>query len=153
MMQQMQKTQGQQGGMQHGAGQPDQTQSDNPVIRAYAQANQRMHHAMALLLTGDADQDFLRGMIPHHQGAIDMAQVVLAHGKDARVKKLAREIIAAQQKEIAMMQTRLGQPAAKPSKAGKAEKAAQKKAAAPAPMAMPEAAPAETPAPPNHVTH
>ena len=54
-------------------------------------------------LTGDADRDFLASMIPHHQGAIDMAQVVLKHGKDPKVRKLAQDIIDAQKKEIATM--------------------------------------------------
>ena len=62
-----------------------------------------MHKDMAVPLTGDADKDFLAGMIPHHQGAIDMAEVVLKYGKDPKIKKLAREIIVAQKKEIAMM--------------------------------------------------
>ena len=68
-----------------------------------------MHKDMAVPLTGDADVDFLAGMIPHHQGAIDMAQVVLKHGKDPKVRKLAQEIIAAQKKEIAMMQAWLAE--------------------------------------------
>ena len=68
-----------------------------------------MHEDMAVPLTGDADVDFLAGMIPHHQGAIDMAQVVLKHGKDPKVRKLAQEIIAAQKKEIAMMQAWLAE--------------------------------------------
>lgn len=70
----------------------------------YEQANAKMHRDMAVPLTGDADVDFLAGMIPHHQGAVDMAEVVLKYGKDPKVKKLAQDIVAAQKKEIAMMQ-------------------------------------------------
>jgi uncharacterized protein (DUF305 family) len=51
--------------------------------------------------TGDADIDFMKQMRTHHEAAIDMAKVVLANGKDVDTKKLAQEIIAAQEKEIA----------------------------------------------------
>ena len=57
--------------------------------------------------TGDADRDFLAMMIPHHQGAIDMARAVLIHGRDPMVRQLATEIIASQQAEIDSMKTRL----------------------------------------------
>jgi uncharacterized protein (DUF305 family) len=72
--------------------------------QAFAAANARMHKAMAITFTGNADVDFARGMIPHHQGAIDMAKIVLKFGKDEEVRKLATEIIAAQKTEIAQMQ-------------------------------------------------
>ena len=68
------------------------------------EAMQKMMQDMHMESTGDPDKDFARMMIPHHQGAIDMAKVVIAHGTDARIRKLAQEIIAAQEKEIAEMQ-------------------------------------------------
>ena len=63
----------------------------------------RMHGAMMTGYSNDPDRDFARMMIPHHQGAIDMARVVLDHGSDPEVSKLAQAIIDAQEKEIALM--------------------------------------------------
>ena len=57
--------------------------------------------------TGDADIDFLAMMIPHHEGAVDMARLVLQHGNDAVTRKLAEDIIASQMVEIEGMQRRL----------------------------------------------
>jgi uncharacterized protein (DUF305 family) len=82
---------------------PTAAAAASPSTAAYEAANNAMHKDMSIAFTGDADKDFLAGMIPHHQGAIDMAQVVLKYGKDPEVKKLAQGIIAAQKKEIAMM--------------------------------------------------
>ena len=70
----------------------------------------RMHADMHVPYTGDADRDFARMMIPHHQGAIDMALVELRYGKDPRLKRLAQEIIVTQQQEIAVMHLALGDP-------------------------------------------
>lgn len=77
---------------------------DSQSSRDYAIANAKMHEAMDIIFTGDSDVDFVKGMIAHHQGAIDMAEVVLQHGKDPQIRKLAEEIIEAQRGEIAMMQ-------------------------------------------------
>lgn len=74
-----------------------------PSTKGYQDANAKMHRDMDIPFSGDADADFVRGMIPHHQGAIDMAKVVLAHGKDPQIRKLAEAIIRDQEKEIAMM--------------------------------------------------
>ena len=67
-----------------------------------------MSEAMhAVPMSGDPDRDFLAMMIPHHQGAIDMARLALIHGRDPLVRQLADDIIAAQQAEIQSMTARL----------------------------------------------
>ena len=83
------------------------TANASPSTKAYEAANMKMHKDMTITYTGDADKDFLRGMIPHHQGAIDMARVVLQYGKDPKVKALAEQIIKDQEAEIAAMKAML----------------------------------------------
>ena len=75
-----------------------------PVAEAPAPAGHAGHAAgtgpMGTVLTGDADKDFAQEMIVHHEMAVDMAKDVLAKGKDAEIKQLAENVIAAQTKEI-----------------------------------------------------
>lgn len=75
----------------------------NASVKAYLAADRTMHKGMMIDYTGNADIDFVRGMIPHHQGAVDMAKVQLQYGKDEELKELARRIIVAQESEIGFM--------------------------------------------------
>ena len=89
------------GAMDHGAA--NQETGTSLSTAAFEAAAAAMHQAMATAMTGDPDRDFARGMIGHHQGAIDMAKVELQYGRDAGLRDLAAKIIAAQEREIADM--------------------------------------------------
>lgn len=69
----------------------------------------RMMNGMTVKPSGDVDRDFTAMMIPHHQGAIDMAQSELRYGKNEQLRRIAQEIIVEQQQEIAAMRLALGQ--------------------------------------------
>jgi uncharacterized protein (DUF305 family) len=94
---------------------------------AFTAANNKMMAGMmgnAVVYTGDADVDFVNLMLPHHQGAIDMAEIQLKYGRDAQIKELAMEIIAGQRPEMALMETwRKGRIAAIPPDAPAAKAA------------------------------
>lgn len=90
---------------QGGGGDGDRTANvPDPADRAMMAGMQQMNQAMsAAPMTGDPDRDFVAMMMPHHQGAIDMARVELRYGKDARLRRLAHAVVAAQRTEIAEM--------------------------------------------------
>ena len=77
---------------------------DEPVAAAFAAINTRMHRDMAVPVGAKPDAAFAQAMIAHHQGAIDMARVILGFGTDPAIRKLAQEIITAQEGEIAFLQ-------------------------------------------------
>ena len=101
-------TAGQNAEQQHAAGQ------QAPGIMsmhgaAMQRAMQRMQQGMDMPSSGNQDVDFARMMIPHHQGAIDMAKAEFADGKDPQLRQMAEEVIAAQEREIATLQAWLKQ--------------------------------------------
>jgi uncharacterized protein (DUF305 family) len=75
-----------------------------PADKAFATSMQTMMKNMTVKPTGKPDNDFVLMMMPHHQGAIDMAKVELQYGSDPAMKQLASDIVAAQEKEIRLMQ-------------------------------------------------
>jgi uncharacterized protein (DUF305 family) len=88
--------------MDHGA--MDGTKADDAAsTQAFRAADKAMMEGMAIDYSGNADVDFIRSMIPHHEGAVAMAEIELRHGKDPEARKLAEDIIKAQKQEIAFM--------------------------------------------------
>jgi uncharacterized protein (DUF305 family) len=74
-----------------------------PADKAFAASMKTMMNNMNVKPTGKPDKDFVLMMMPHHQGAIDMAKVELQYGTDPELRQLATDIVAAQEKEIAHM--------------------------------------------------
>jgi hypothetical protein len=84
--------------------------AEAPFLADNDSAMRKMMNGMAAKPTGDVDADFVAMMVPHHQGAIDMAVAVLRYGRNAQIRRLAQEIIVTQQEEIAAMRLAVGQP-------------------------------------------
>jgi len=81
------------------------------------QAMTRMMDGMSVKPAGDVDRDFVQTMIPHHQGAIEMAQAELRHGRNEQLRRIAQEIVVEQQQEIVAMRLALGDPLPAPAPA------------------------------------
>jgi uncharacterized protein (DUF305 family) len=84
-------------------GEPATSAVATAASAAFAAANEKMHRDMSIDYTGDPDIAFLRAMIAHHQGAIDLANVILEYGDDDEIARLAQEVIAEQTAKIARM--------------------------------------------------
>jgi uncharacterized protein (DUF305 family) len=83
---------------------------EGPFLAENDAAMKKMMSDMAIKPTGDVDADFVAMMVPHHQGAIDMAVAVLRYGRNPQIRRLAQEIIVTQQQEITAMRLAVGQP-------------------------------------------
>jgi len=109
---------------------------ESPFLAENSAAMTRMMTGMEVSPSGDVDRDFAAMMIPHHQGAIDMAKAELRYGHNEQLRRLAQEIVVAQQQEIAVMRLALGAPPS-PAPASRAAPAASAaSAAAPAPARL-----------------
>ena len=103
--------------------------AEAPFLAENDSAMSKMMADMAVKPSGNVDRDFVAMMVPHHQGAIDMAQALLRYGHNEQLRRLAQEIIVTQQQEIAAMRLAVGEP-------------------------LPPSAPApDQPSPPPHKTH
>jgi hypothetical protein len=97
--------------IQYAADNPDYS-SEQPFLLENQAAMKKMLTGMKIKATGDVDRDFIEMMVPHHQGAVDMAQAELKYGHDKRLRHLAHQIVTTQQQEIAFMRHELGETTA-----------------------------------------
>jgi Domain of unknown function (DUF305) len=93
--------------IQYVADRPDHS-DEAPFLSENGAAMNKMMADMTVKPTGDIDRDFVAMMVPHHQGAIDMAQAVLRYGHNEQLRRLAQEIVVTQQQEIAAMRLAVG---------------------------------------------
>jgi uncharacterized protein (DUF305 family) len=88
--------------VQHAADRPDYS-DEQPFLSENDAAMNKMMADMKIKPTGDVDRDFVAMMVPHHQGAIEMAKAELKYGHNEQLRRLAQEIVATQQQEIPVM--------------------------------------------------
>src|SRR5215468_909361 len=91
---------------------PAASTSETPFLNENQAAMRKMMTGMSIEPSGDVDRDFAAMMIPHHQGAIEMAQAELRHGRNELLRRIAQEIVVEQQQEIAAMRLAVHQPLA-----------------------------------------
>ena len=91
------------------ADRPDHSE-EQPFLSENKAAMNKMMADMTIKPTGDVDRDFVAMMVPHHQGAIDMALAELRYGHNQQLRGLAQEIVANQQREIVAMRRAIGEP-------------------------------------------
>jgi uncharacterized protein (DUF305 family) len=92
------------------AAQQPASADEAPFLKENDVAMTKMMDDMSIKPTGDVDRDFVAMMVPHHQGAIDMAQAELRYGHNEQLRRIAQEIVVEQQQEIVAMHLALGQP-------------------------------------------
>jgi hypothetical protein len=91
------------------AGPASATAEEAPFLSENDKAMTKMMDDMSIKPSGDVDQDFVAMMVPHHQGAVDIAQAELRYGHNERLRRIAQEIVVEQQQEIIAMRLALGQ--------------------------------------------
>lgn len=95
---------------------------ETAYLSAINNSMEKMMYDMVVPPTGGLDRDFVQMMMPHHQGAIDMAQIYLRFGTNEQLKRIAQEIIVDQQQEMNVMRLAIGDqplpPAPAPTQAG-----------------------------------
>ena len=91
--------------------------AEAPYLAENVSAMTKMMIDMGIRPSGDIDVDFVAMMVPHHQGAIEMAQAELRYGRNEQLRRLSQEIIVTQQQEIVAMRLALGQPLPSPAPA------------------------------------
>ena len=92
------------------AASPSALANEAPFLAENQTAMDKMMNGMKIQPSGDVDRDFAAMMIPHHQGAVDMAEAELRYGHNERLRRIARQIIAEQPREITAMRQAFGRP-------------------------------------------
>ena len=83
---------------------------ERPFLAENAATMTKMMNDMTIKPTGNIDRDFVAMMVPHHQGAIDMAQAELRYGHEAQLRRIAQEITVDQIQQISLMRLAVGEP-------------------------------------------